>query len=172
MFLQANSTIPGMQSSPERQRAPSTPGLLLRRDTRVTQGVTLVRLVRALLGAAIVVAGALGAFAIYTWGWHAQASTTRISRLDSNVAALQTRVHALGSELTLLQARTKGAKNSDQMALESCFAYRTFRRYHFTGDPGVDYVVKLMRYFASVCDDSAVPESHLTPAGHVVPNVP
>ena len=120
---------------------------------------------RVLLGAAIIVAGALGAFAIYTWGWHGQASTAQLTHVDSNVTELQSRVHALRSEL---QARTK---NTEQMTLESCFAYRTFRRYRYTGDPGVDYVVKLMRYFASVCDDSAVPESHLTPAGQVVPNV-
>jgi uncharacterized small protein (DUF1192 family) len=127
---------------------------------------------RPLVGAAIIVTGVLGVFAIYTWGWHGQASTTRITRLDSSVTELQSRLHVLRSEVTHLQARTKRAKSNDQMTLESCFAYRTFRGYRYTGDPALDYVVKLMRYFASVCDDAAVPESHLTPVGQVIPNVP
>jgi hypothetical protein len=33
----------------------------------------------------IIVAGALGAFAIYTWGWHGQASTAQLTHVDSNV---------------------------------------------------------------------------------------
>jgi hypothetical protein len=101
-----------------------------------------------------------------------QASTTRLTRLDSSLTELQSRERGLRSDLTRLQARTKRAKNNDQMILESCLAYRTFRAYRLTGDPALDYVVKVMRFFASVCDDAAVPESPLTPAGQVVPNIP
>jgi hypothetical protein len=89
---------------------------------------------------ALVIAGALGAFAIYTFGWHRQgASTARRAQID--------RQH------TALLAVKKTVSRDSQFLTTICDAFRAYRdpAYVQGAPPNVRYVVSVIRTWAVGC---------------------
>jgi len=96
---------------------------------------------------AIVVAGALGAFAIYTFGWHRHHSTTSPS-VQAQIARQQQRLTKL----------TATVRTDAQFLRDICSGYRAFRDPAYTqgADRDVRYFVAVMRSWAVTCDQDGI----------------
>jgi hypothetical protein len=96
---------------------------------------------------AIVVAGALGAFAIYTFGWHRHRAATSPS-VQAQIARQQRR---------LIKLETTTRKDS-QFLNDICRDYRAFRdsAYSQGEDRDIRYFVAVVRSWAVICDQDGI----------------